>query len=271
MKKTLINSIRLGLASTAIIGTLGLGSVKGLDTLEAILWQHPDNYSGRSDYVTQFNTEQLFVSSNPRLNQEFETKGHAYVFVHTGYFGSYGYFKHGSAEEYEEYMKNVTQLISKINDSGSLVLYLIEDIAGKRSEEILGLIDNPFVIVTDWRNPYPERYVKTESGKKEQKPDLVYSFLRDNGVKEVRFIGEMVWWGNRLACLGTAAESFYKHGFDVRGVEGGIFPTTSSNGLLLNLDPRGRIEGLYDALGLHKGIANSEVLERIYTDAVVLK
>ena len=272
MKKILRNAT-LGLVSASIIASVGLGGVKALDKLDDIRrWHTADYYNSRYEYFTQYNTEQLFVPSNPRLDQEFETNGHAYVFVHTGYLGSNGYLIHGNTDEYQGYMENVTQLIRELNDSGALVLYLIEDISrSKQSEELLDLLDNPFVLVTDYRYSHLEKYVKTESGKKEQKEDLVYSFLKDNGVKEVRFIGEMVWWGNSLVCLGQAAESFYKQGFKIRGVEGGVFPTTPSDNLWLNLDLRGRVESFYDALRVHKGVTNTEILDRIYTDAVVLK
>jgi len=265
MKKALITSVKVGLV-TAIIGAAGLGGVKGLDKLEAILQQHPDNYSDRSHEFSQYDTEQLFVTSNPRLSKNYETNGIAYVFVHTGYFES-GYFRHGSADQYKEYLNNVRRIIRDVNDSGALVLYLTE--VGAR-RDILELIDDPFIIVTDERNPFAEKYVKTESGKKEQNPDLVYTFLRNNDVKEVRFIGEMAWWGNRSACLGAAAESFHKQGFDIIGVEGGIFPTTPGDNLWFNLDPRGRVEAFYDALGLHKGIPNSQIMDKLYGNPINL-
>lgn len=269
MKKTLINSIRWGLASTAIIGALGLGSIKGLDMLDDIILDHSSTLFFDLDRVTNdahFVTEQLFVPSNPRLSQDYETNGHAYVFVHTGYFRD-GYFRNRTEDEYEKYLGNVTQLIKELNDSDALVLYLAEPVPRYHSRELLELLDNPFVIVTEYLSPHFKRRVKTEIGIEEQSDDLVYSFLRDNGVNEVRFIGEWVWSGNGLACLGTAAETFYEHGFDIKGVEGGIFPTTSGGGLL-NLDPRGRIEELYDALGLHKGISNSTVLSELYEHQV---
>lgn len=270
MGKLLRNLVISGLVPV-VIGSAVLGGVKALDKLDDIRLDHSSSLSFDLDRVTndaQFDTQQLFVPSNPRINQNYETNGHAYVFVHTGYFRN-GYFRNRTEDEYEKYLDNVNQLIKELNDSDALVLYLTEPIPRPHSRKLLELLDNPFVIVTEYLSPHFKRRVKTENGIEEQSDDLVYSFLRDNGVNEVRFIGEMVWWENGLACLGTAAESFYKQGFKISGVEGGVFPTTTSDNLWL--DTRGKVESFYDALGLHRGIANSEVMGRIYTDPIVLK
>jgi len=69
------------------------------------------------------------------------------------------------------------------------------------------------------------RYVETNGGLREQKMDIIYSFLRQQGIDEVLFAGEMAWKDITSSCLDSIASLFLTEGFNIKGIEGCLFPT----------------------------------------------
>lgn len=241
MNKVLRYSTLVLVPTTVIVTALGL--IREKDNLEERLnrfrWNNStkpydsDTTLVQNDLTPAYNSEQLFVSSNPRLNQDFKSE-HAYVIVHPGFL----------RVRTPNYTENIPQLIRNLKNSGELTIFFEEEMPNGYSKKEFPVFDSAFVIVTMDGGVAFKKYVKTNDELEEQRADLVYSFLRNNGVKEIRLAGELAWseynerwYDNPLACLGIIAENFHRAGFDIKGIESCIYPTEprTDNKILMEL------------------------------------
>ena len=88
------------------------------------------------------------------------------------------------------------------------------------------------VMVTEEIEGAPARKVITPEGKCEQQVERVYDYLKQKGVSELRIAGEWATWRLLGIFKGGCVYDFLKHfpGFQVRGVEGCVFPLNNPSG-----------------------------------------
>lgn len=209
-------------------------------------------------------SEQLFVDSNPRINQDFDSKKHCYMLVHPG-FADYRddpFYKILIGFErfygnYNNYLDNISKLVQYLNNSDELAIFAIEE-RDFYNENIpkkeLRPSNSAMILVTEDGKPMWKEYVETEKGSELQRPELIIYFLKKNGIQEIRFAGEWARggegkWDEEAGCLlgwASALDGF----FDINGVEGCIYPT---------------IPNPYD-----KNKKYDRVLEKLYNEQVTL-
>jgi len=153
---------------------------------------------------------------------------YCYAIVHYG-FGDYqrGAPVGGKYGPRSKYSKNMKKLIKYLKKSDELTIFIVEDRIYKNGMKKYKPFNSALTSIT--KNSYPSlepepfflKYIKTKDGIKEQNMEIIYSFLKDNNINEIRFAGEYGWH-----CLLAAAKEFYKNGFNVKGIRNCIYPTT---------------------------------------------
>lgn len=194
-----------------------------------------------------------------------KVNGFCNVIVHPGYSNYRDIGEHNKTDkygQYQEYLKNIKQIIKYLQTTGELTIFVIEDKIFQnkiQNEEGLSPFELSLIMITkdafpnlDIQNWVPgiyKRIVKVKNRKMQHRPDLVYSFLKDNGIHEARFAGEWGWVYDGIepepGCVDQVAEDFCNNGLKIKGIEGCIYPTKCI--------PPGK---------------NNEVLERFYDDIV---
>lgn len=173
----------------------------------------------------------LFNPFPPEFN--YTNSDYCYIFVHPGYSISHRIMtKDNKAmtkdnKAYNEYLQNIEQLNKQIKKSGELAIFANETTTfyNKKYEDDLSPPDSALTIITKIINGDIKKYIKTPNGIRKQRMNTIYSFLKDNGIHEVRLAGEYAWY-NGNGCLGVVASNFYKEGFNLKGMDGCIYPTT---------------------------------------------
>ena len=209
-------------------------------------------------------------------------ESHCYMITHPGHIITRKNKLHrdNAVREYMEYLQNLNQFTGfmKSRESEELVIFAIEDsiFQGKvqADSDFLPFDSSPVIVTCDF-NGKPKKYVETEYGERKQNPERMFSLLRDNGINEVRFGGEMVW---RLekdkkyflcpSCLWQVAELFHYNGFDVRNISGCVYPQKSAKEEFREaaelFGPMGGAVHQY----LNDLIQAGEVMEKLYADAI---
>lgn len=187
--------------------------------------------------------------------------GVCYVFVHPGFCVYTESARDATKQpelygDYAAYQRELEALIQRVKDSRALCVYVIED---RVAEGVLlppayG-IPHPLAcrLVTRSGTGLPAEQFQMDGAQVFQTPQLLFDFLRANGVREIRVAGELAWrkfrYGDETelrlgnACVTQATEVFRSAGFQIRGVKGAVFPlnpppadipTTDANALYIN-------------------------------------
>lgn len=223
-----------------------------------------------------YHQDRLFVSTNPKLATESASQKFAYVITHAGYteYMLWDFIKYieQSGErwipdvrpeyesmramankitgDYQDYTSSLTRLINALKVSNTTTIFAVEERDFYHPElprPELRPFDKAFLVVTSNASPSFIDKVETLEGERIQQPDLMFEYLRNLGVEEVRMAGEWSVGPFGLACLGGMVDSFLKQGFTIRGIQDCVFPS---------LRPK-------------KG--DPVILERLYEDTVSLK
>jgi len=147
---------------------------------------------------------------------------YCYVIVHPGYSSSWveGTFKYAisrDGSDYPSYYSKIKDLIKYLRASDELSIFFIG------YKENFSFPQSSLFVFTKVTKPDPLDKVGTGSSKKKIKWNMIYPFLKEIGVKEVRIAGEWVWWNVGMGCVGIVAKKFAKS-FDVKGIEGCLYP-----------------------------------------------
>lgn len=223
-----------------------------------------------------YGKEQLFVDANPRLEHGLGKHQYAYALTHPGYseymLASFLKDMEGSREklrdplfredfptirsmvskaygDYRDYVRNLSGLIANLQKSGAPTIFALEERDFYHPDiprEELRPFDSSMIIVTENATSSFVEKVQTPEGVESQKPELLFSTLKEAGVKEVRLAGEWSVAYGGLGCLGGVAQQLFEKGFNVRGVEGCMYPA------------------------IRPKTIDSEVLKRLYIDPVSL-
>ncbi len=203
---------------------------------------------------TIYSRDQLFVTSNPRIEAGLGGNGVAYVLVHAGYseyviqnllkfarregirFADSGFkddaydmrgMLTGIYGDYHKYIGNVARLNQHLQSAGELTIFGSEERSFYNStipRESLKPFSEAMIVVTKNSTSIFASQVRTEIGTEEQDIELMLSELKKAGVKEVRMAGEWASSRSGMACLGGVAYAFLERGFYVRGISGCVYP-----------------------------------------------
>jgi len=169
-----------------------------------------DSYSGNNRYV--------YVPNHSELYSHFKSKGYFYVFVHPGFLTNTVL----NDLEYRAYFNNIEWLIRKLRELNEPIMLVLEEdvLKGKRTiHECFYPQKKELLLLTELGGTKLCQFMRTMGDYAETNPELMYSFCKKIGVKEGRFAGEL---GG--GCVKDIAESFFNHGFKVRGVKDCIYP-----------------------------------------------
>lgn len=223
-----------------------------------------------------YHQDRLFVSTNPKLTSESASQRFAYVMTHAGYteymlwdfiryieksgerwipdvrpeYESMRAMANKITGDYKDYASSLTRLIEALKVSNTTTIFAVEERDFYHPElprSELRPFDQALLVVTNNAKPSFIDKVETLEGERTQQPDLMFEYLRKLGIEEVRMAGEWSIGSFGLACLGGMAVNFLEQGFNVRGIQGCVFPS---------LRPK-------------KG--DPVILERLYEDTVSLK
>lgn len=223
-----------------------------------------------------YGKEKLFVEGNPRLSEELGEHQYAYIFTHVGYSEymvtdflrflersgkkltdpsvkeDYEIMRSVASKaygDYHTYVSNVVSLSNYLNRSGALTIFALEerDFYHPDIPRVeLRPFDRAMMVVTKNTTYSFAEEIQTTDGQLTQRPDLMFSLIRDVGVKEVRFAGEWSIVYGGFGCLGGMANEFHQNGFNIKGVR----------------------ECIYPSIKPQKG--DDEVLRKLYAEAVPL-
>ena len=118
---------------------------------------------------------------------------HCYVVVHSGYIVTrkISLPRGIPLGEYLEYLSNLNRFTELMKDRGpeELVIFATEDSVFHRKvhahDDYLPFDSSPVIVTVDC-NGRPKRYVETGDGERRQNPERIFSFLRDEGINEIR-------------------------------------------------------------------------------------
>jgi len=203
----------------------------------------------------------LFPDFNPfPAELEFVQSDHSYVMVHLGYQKQISSLQ---SESYLEYSRNTEALVAYADEAKELSIFALEErVYSGEVKPIQGQspFDSALTMVTENREGDVETLIHTPDGPRRQNLDVIYSFLHTKGVKEIRLAGEFAWWEDHLGCLGIVAYNFLEAGFDIKGVEGAIYPRYSP---VISMKETGN--WLYPGISPEKA---DEVLHKLYNNTV---
>lgn len=241
-----------------------LSGIKASTGEEDQLQTHIENWSypHQENVEVVFSKNQLFVNGNPRLQPEnIVPHKTAYVFTHFGYTE---YALHNVIEsakkrgenavdiknpdavlavakkaygDYLKYLDNISKLSKRVRDSGSLVIYAAEERdfynPAIPRPELRPSSDNFIAVTHDSTGEFINGSLNTLDGNENQNPELLFEFLRNTGVQEVRIAGEFAYNDFRysphaplLGCMGGVAAKLHEENFNVRGIEGCVYPSS---------------------------------------------
>ena len=165
---------------------------------------------------------------------------YAFIMVHPGYTRfdrmAWGAIQMGGNGNYPHYINNVRRLISRIRQSGELVIIFLQERMYWGHEKTwvdTTHINSSLLHITDsfTGDPQGSVYIPDAERTYKQKIEVIYSFLKDNGIKDLLF---SVKWGYNIygheACVAQAATHFHGAGFNVWGIKGCIYPLVPPHG-----------------------------------------
>lgn len=219
------------------------------------LLQRRFSFPWTKEELINYTPDRLFIVSNPTLDEEsFGKHDYIYVFTHAGYteyrisaefkyieekgidamhpsvkdeFQSLMHVAKGIYGDYHSYVNNLENL-SRILRASRAKTVFAEEADTFYSSQIprpsLRPFDGSMIAVTRASTPVLVGQLKIIGGEVHQDINLMYAAFRRAGVKEVRLAGEWVNTRAGAACLGTMANMLIDQGFEIRGIEGCVYP-----------------------------------------------
>lgn len=209
--------------------------------------------------------EQVFASSNPRINRPLNTDTeHAFVVVHPDYalthaaryLGEFNNRKRppktweqqydideitsltdllrGKEGSYGVYQERLSRLYEHLHQTDTPVIVFQEGnrVYSDRQPAGRETPNKAFTVTTINDDPEPQPNVTFKDGGRfvteKQNVNLLYGTLATSGITKIIMAGEYGLsrgGGIYPACVGTVAVNFLEQGFEVQGLEGAVFPT----------------------------------------------
>lgn len=157
-------------------------------------------------------------------------RGRAWAVVHRGWLEGKklrGANTDYDAVEYDAYMKRSDGLLNFLRRSGEPAILFSEDKSYQAGDVAIDPASCTSLAVTFNGAGHPKRFIRTGEGIREQNIDGIKGFLRRLGIGTVNFAGELARHkGIETGACVEGAASFFADDFDIKGVEGCIYPST---------------------------------------------
>ena len=175
----------------------------------------------------------VFMPRHPNM-KNFFNKDYCYTFVHPGFCiqkekEQYCEKNRKIYGDYNKYRNNVTGLMRKVcNTEPSLFLVAIDDERNRPYPVDLLPPERSMTLLTYGHRPWLlqqiDSFIQSDDASIELDQDQIYSYFKENGIKEVRMCGEFSWTKNNVGCVADTAKDFKDRGFRIKGVKGCMFP-----------------------------------------------